>query len=59
MKTYRFTLVGYHEIDIEAESSDEALTMADIAWDETFGQLGTFKEVEYMGVVNEEGKVGR
>lgn len=51
MTTYRFELSAYEEIDIEAETEEEARRKAQAYWDKTFPAM--FGGVEFMEEVEE------
>lgn len=51
MKTYRFEISAYEEIDIEAETEEEASRKAQTYWDKTFPTM--FGGVEFMEEVEE------
>lgn len=51
MKTYRFEIEAYEEIDIDAETKEEAEEKAKEYWDEKFPTM--FGGVEFMKEVGE------
>lgn len=51
MKTYRFEISAYEEIDIEAETKEEAEEKAQEYWDEKFRTM--FGGVEFIKEVEE------
>lgn len=51
MTAYRFELSAYEEIDIEAETEEEARRKAQAYWDKTFPAM--FGGVEFMEEVDE------
>lgn len=51
MKTYRFEVTAYEEIDIEAENRKEAEEKAKAYWANNFGTM--FGGVEFKEVVDE------
>lgn len=51
MKTYRFEIAAYEEIDIDAETKEEAEEKAKEYWDEKFRTM--FGGVEFMKEVEE------
>ena len=51
MKTYRFEIAAYEEIDIDAETKEEAEEKAKEFWDEKFPSM--FGGVEFMKEVEE------
>lgn len=54
MKTYRFEISAYEEIDIEAETKEEAEEKAKEYWDEKFSTM--FGGVEFVSEVENEGQ---
>lgn len=53
-KTYRFTVEAFHEIDVRADSIDEAQKRADEVWKEYYDRQRDFGEAKYMGLVDHE-----
>lgn len=51
MKTYRFEISAYEEIDIKAEDKEEAEKIAQAYWDKYFRSM--FGGVEFKGEVEE------
>ena len=51
MKTYRFEISAYEEIDIKAEDKEEAEKIAQAYWDKKFPTM--FGGVEFMKEVEE------
>lgn len=51
MKTYRFEVSAYEEIDIDAETKEEAEEKAKEYWDEKFRTM--FGSVEFIKEVEE------
>ena len=51
MKTYRFKISAYEEIDIEAETKEEAVEKAKEYWDEKFQTM--FGSIEFIKGVEE------
>lgn len=51
MKTYRFTIEAFEEIDIKSNSLVEAQRKADEAWNKKFKGKGLFGGAEFKGVV--------
>lgn len=51
MKTYRFEISAYEEIDIKAEDKEEAEKIAQAYWDKNFRSM--FGGVEFMKEVEE------
>ena len=52
MRTFRFKITAYTEIDIQAEDLNEARKQVDIEWHKTF-KNGLYGEVEFIKEVTE------
>ena len=53
MRTFRFEITAFTEIDIQADNLNEARKQADREWHETF-KNGLFGEVEFIKEVKED-----
>lgn len=57
MPTYRFTQTAFYEIDIKAETMEDAEKLAEEDWYEAFDKgLGIFGSPEFEEIVKEEAK---